>query len=228
MGEVSVRPLDVMPTRGGSLRRRSIRRPQTWRAGGRRRSHGLRTRSRRRAGARAFQSSCARGRLDRKVVGLGEAAPAASARHLQVALLFDSASSCRSLWWILLVDAGHRAHERGLASRRSFSICAAYGRSGATIGERVVVRDGALEREGQGQRATQQVVALVDLLDVGDDVAVRDHHALAAAAVVPECGEDREGRRRQGSGGSSSSETPSPVASQSSSSKGRCPCRPGA
>ena len=59
------------------------------------------------------------------------------------------------------------------------------------------MRDGALERVREGQEREEdvllvKVVALVDLLDVGDDVAVRDHHALGAARGARGVDEARE------------------------------------
>ena len=104
---------------------------------------------------------------------------------------------------------------------------------GASVGERVVVRDGALERVREGQEREEdvllvKVVALVDLLDVGDDVAVRDHHALGAARGARGVDEAREvvgaglGRELV-VGDALAGGKPAPRGS-----KGRYPCRPGA
>ena len=135
------------------------------------------------------------------MVGLGEAAPAGLKRPGGlVALLFGALCKLVQEPLVdLLVDTGHRAHERGpYFAQVVLDLRGVAGEGhGAAVGERVVVRDGALERVREGQEREEdvllvEVVALVDLLDVGDDVAVRDHHALGAARSARGVDEARE------------------------------------
>ena len=135
------------------------------------------------------------------MVGFGEAPPAGLERPGGLVALFFGAFGelVQQPLVDLFVDARHGAHERGLDfAQIVLDLRGAAGEGhGAAVRERIVMRDGALEcvREGQERKEhvlLAEVEAAVDLLDVRDDVAVRDHHAFGAsggARGVDEAGE---------------------------------------
>lgn len=106
------------------------------------------------------------------------------------------------------VDARHGAHERGLDfAQVVLNLAALRAKAmGAAVGERIVVRNGSLEGVREGQEREEHVFfvefeALVDLLDVRDDVAVRDHHAFGPSRGARGVDEARKVVGRRGSGG---------------------------